>query len=79
MKIKNPTDQDLKLNYKGVIYELPAGVTDSFPEDVTAQWLYIYGFLNIVSATNKEVDTVLEQIQEEVKKKEEKVSKAKAK
>lgn len=60
MRIKNPTDKDLSLNFKSVDYKLGAGVTEDFPTDVAAQWLHIYGFLNIVKATNKEKDEVVE-------------------
>lgn len=64
MKIKNPLDKDLNLNYKGKDYVLEAGVSKEFPEDVVAQWITIYGFLTIAKGTDKEVDAVVAAVQE---------------
>lgn len=77
MKIKNPLDKDLNLLYKGENYVLEAGFSKEFPADVIAQWITIYGFLNISSATSKETDAVVEavEVMKEEKKKEEKKAK----
>ena len=72
MKIKNPLDKDLNLLYKGESYVLEAGVSKEFPEDVVAQWITIYGFLSITSASSKEIDAVVEAVEAEVKVEEEK-------
>ena len=82
MKIKNPIDKDLNLRYLGEDYTLEAGVSKEFPEDVVAQWIRIYGFLSISSATNKEVDTVVDEVkkaEEEEKKTAKKTAKKAAK
>lgn len=68
MKIKNPLDKDLNLLYKGENYVLEAGVSKEFPEDVVAQWITIYEFLSITSASSKETDAVVEAVEEEKKK-----------
>jgi len=60
MRLKNPTDKDLTLNYRGTDYNLGAGVSEDFATDVATQWLYIYGFLKIVKSTDKEKDEVVE-------------------
>lgn len=63
MKIKNPLDKTLKLRFKGTDYTLESGISKAFPEDVIAQWITIYGFLSIVSGTDKETDAVVEEVQ----------------
>lgn len=68
MKIKNPLDKDLNLNYKGTNYVLEAGVSKDFEPEVAAHWVHIYGFLSIVKATDKEKDVVVEEVKEIEKK-----------
>ena len=83
MKIKNPLDKDLNLLYKGENYVLEAGVSKEFPADVIAQWITIYEFLAISSASSKEIDAVVEavanEVEVEVEKEEEKPKKKVAK
>lgn len=70
MKIQNKLDKDLTLDYKGVIYELPAGKADSFAEDVCNQWSKIYGYLAIEVVPDKpEKEEVEEKPKKTVKKK----------
>lgn len=68
MKIKNPTEKDLKLNYKGQDYTLEAGFAKEFPEDVAAQWIVIYEFLSISRTTDKETDEVVKEAKKVPKK-----------
>lgn len=75
--VKNPESVDVKTNYMGTWYELPAGKDDSFPEDVAHRLKEVYGFLVLggsktrdypVEAPTEEVEEVKEEaVEEEVK------------
>lgn len=78
IKIKNPLDEDLKLHFKGESYTLEAGVTKQFPADVATQWVVIYDFLTLTSATDKEKDEMVE-LADEAKKAAKKTAKKAAK
>lgn len=54
-KITNPLDKELTLQFKGEHYTIGAGETKSFPADVVAQWVFIYGFMKEAKETVKEV------------------------
>lgn len=47
IKVKNPEDLVLKLQFNGEMYELGAKETRSFPNDVAEQWVRIYAFVSI--------------------------------
>lgn len=65
VKITNPLDKELTLQFKGESYTLGAGVSDKFPADVAAQWINIYGFLSLAGTSDKEIDKVVEELTEE--------------
>jgi hypothetical protein len=50
MKIKNPTEKEISLNYKGDVYTIPGGETEDFETEVAKHWLQIYGFLTVGTA-----------------------------
>jgi hypothetical protein len=59
IKVKNTEDVELKLLFKGENYKLGASKTESFPEDVAAQWVTIYEFLTLENS-KEEVKEVKE-------------------
>lgn len=75
--IKNPTEMDLTLLFKGDKYFLDRGETKEFPKDVADQFVFIYGFLEEGSvkessksvATPEEVEEVVEKKAKKTKKK----------
>ena len=69
MKIKNPLDKDITLQFEGETYVLEAGVSKEFPERVAARWFTIYEFLKITHATDKQVDEVVEEVVKKAPKK----------
>lgn len=60
LKIKNPTDLEIKTGYLGEYYYLPAGETKSFPEDLAKRFIEVYPFLMFASEEVKEVEEVKE-------------------
>lgn len=67
--IKNPTDSNVKVKYKGSEYELAPGQTESFPADVVNHWVSIHGFLVFASEPTIPAEEVVEEQVEEPKKK----------
>lgn len=47
MKIKNPSDKEVTLNYKGELYTIDAESTKDFPSDVASQWVTMFQFMTI--------------------------------
>ncbi len=45
MKIKNPTSNDVRVNYKGEEYVVTAGGSAELPEDVVRHWVSIHEFM----------------------------------
>lgn len=67
INIKNTESVPLSLQFAGEMYHIGAGETKSFPENVAKQWLFIYGFMQEAAA--KEVEKVIERVEEEAPKK----------
>ena len=65
VKITNPLDTELTLQFKGDTYTLGAGISEKFPADVAAQWITIYGFLSISGTADSQVDKMVEELTEE--------------
>jgi len=67
-KVKNPTDKDIKLNYKGENHFIGPRETKSFLEPVAKQWVTIYGFLQLEGKgeVEEEVDEIKEVEEEKV-------------
>ena len=53
MYIKNPIDQDVKVNYLGTEYVIGANETKEFPDDLGAHFIRIYDFMEQTSAPAK--------------------------
>ena len=45
MKIRNPIDQELNLNFRGENYTIEAKGVKEFDDEVAKQWLLIYSFM----------------------------------
>lgn len=54
VKLANPLDHNLTLQYKGQVYEIEAKSSREFPADVAAKWMEIYGFINKSQAAKDE-------------------------
>lgn len=54
IKVSNPIDSDLTLQYKGEIFELGAKASRDFPSDVADKWVEIYGFIKVGGQTKDE-------------------------
>jgi len=65
--VKNPESVDVKTNYMGTWYELPAGKDDSFPEDVAHRLKEVYGFLVLGGSKTRDypVEAPTEEVEEE--------------
>ena len=61
MKLKNPTDKEVRVVYKGVEYKLDPETTDDFSEEVVAHWIKVHEFLKFVNATDTQVNKVVEE------------------
>ncbi len=59
MKIKNPTKESVSINYKGTIYRVEPGRSETLPEDVIQHWIKIHGFMVVDTETEKVVDEVV--------------------
>jgi hypothetical protein len=68
-KIKNTLDKDLALQFKGEHYTLEAKTSKSFPGDVCAQWLEIYGFLTYEEEVKTQEVKEVKEVKEKVIKK----------
>lgn len=70
MKIKNPTDSDIEIQFKGIKYSVPAnGELNSVPEEVAKFWkTSIHEFIVISKdSTDAVVAPVAMKVEEEVK------------
>ena len=47
MRVKNPIEKEVTLNYKGELFTIKANSTQDFPTDIAKHWIYIYGFMSI--------------------------------
>lgn len=45
IKVKNPVDKELTLQFKGEVHSIGANTSKEFPEAVAKQWIFIYGFM----------------------------------
>lgn len=63
IKIHNPIDKELSLQFKGEQYFIGAKTSKEFPNDLANHWLEIYGFMS----EDKTKAEVKEVIKEEVK------------
>lgn len=46
--LKNPTDKELKIQYKGAVYTIPASGSAEIPEEVALYWVgKIHQFLEV--------------------------------
>lgn len=64
--VKNPESVDVKTNYMGTWYELPAGTDESFPEDVAHRLKEVYGFLILGGSKTQDIPSESPAIEEEV-------------
>ena len=62
--VKNPESVDVKTNYMGTWYELPAGKDDSFPEDVAHRLKEVYGFLVLGGSKTRDLPVEAPAIEE---------------
>jgi len=53
MKVKNPTDKVVNLNYLGEDYTIKANSSEDFPEDVAKHWVRMYEFMTLEADTPK--------------------------
>lgn len=71
IKVKNPTEQEVALLFRGQTYVIGAKATESFPMDVAKQWITIYQFMDFVGhadeATPEKVETPVEEAKEVTK------------
>lgn len=63
--VKNPESVDVKTNYMGTWYELPAGKDDNFPEDVAHRLKEVYGFLVIGGSKTRDYPVEAPAVEEE--------------
>lgn len=47
MRINNPSDKEVTLNYKGEPYTIGANSTKYFPEEVARHWVNVFQFMSI--------------------------------
>jgi hypothetical protein len=47
IKVKNPIDKELTLQFKGEVHTIGAKTSKEFPEAVAKQWIFIYGFMEV--------------------------------
>jgi len=55
IKIKNPEDKEITLNFKGEIHTIGAKSSQDFPEELAKHWLSIYQFMSIDEAKEEKV------------------------
>ena len=67
--LKNPTELDLTLLFKGEKYFLDRGETKEFPQDVADQFVLIYGFLEEAPAKEAPKKEEVEEVEEKKTKK----------
>lgn len=69
MRIKNPTEKEVTLNYKGEPYTIDANSTKAFPEEVARHWVSVFQFMTIEAdePTPKKEEKV--EVKKEAKKK----------
>jgi hypothetical protein len=59
----NPTENNLSIQYKGIIYTLPAGKSVEFPDEVASYWHgKIHQFLEIDGGSSKEATEPVEEV-----------------
>ena len=63
--VKNPESVDVKTNYMGTWYELPAGKDNSFPEDVAHRLKEVYGFLVLGGSKTRDLPVEAPAVEEE--------------
>jgi hypothetical protein len=75
IKIKNPLDKEIVLNYRGENFALGAGESKAYPEPVAKHWREIFGFV-LTEGTLSDVEPValaaevaVEEVQEAAPKK----------
>lgn len=63
IKVTNPIDKELTLQFVGESYTIGAKESRSFPEDVAKHWSFIYAFVTLSADTpvvEKKVEAVKE-------------------
>ncbi len=60
IKVTNPIDKELSLQFKGEMYYIGAKETKSFPKDVVDQWVFIYGFMTAGGKDEPKVEVKME-------------------
>ncbi len=75
IKVHNPEPVDVKTVFKGQLYEIGAGKTESFPTNVAERFVEVYGFLVIANSEEKKVEEKVEEVTEEVVEKPKKAKK----
>jgi hypothetical protein len=53
MNIKNPTESDVTINFKGENFTVAAGATESLPNDVVNHWVSIHSFMLVTKEADK--------------------------
>lgn len=61
IKVTNPIDKELSLQFKGEMYYIGGKETKSFPKDVVDQWVFIYGFMTAGGKDEPKVEPKVEQ------------------
>lgn len=57
MRIKNPTNVDVSVNYGGEVYTVEAGKSVDLPEEVVRHWMNIHQFMVVGAEEEKESGT----------------------
>ena len=47
IKIHNPIDKELILQFQGDVYTIGAKTSKEFPSDLANHWMEIYGFITV--------------------------------
>lgn len=76
IKIKNPLDKELTLQFIGENYVLKAKEEKAFPSNVSEQWIFIYDFIESKGGLDDKPEVKIE-VEKEVKKEMEKEVKTK--